>query len=98
MTAQAVAERRRTESPVRRRAGVQVGKWSLRSIALIYLGALVVLLAAMPVMAIAGVTAAVARTPATALMPTKPRSAADAPRKVGLWSLIYGGYRAVRAS
>ena len=43
MAAQAVAERRRTGSLVRRRAGVQVGKWSLRSIALIYLGALVVL-------------------------------------------------------
>lgn len=43
MSTQVVAERRRTGSLVRRRAGVQIGKWSLRSIALIYLGALVVL-------------------------------------------------------
>ena len=43
MSAQVVAERRRTGSLVRRRAGLRIGRWSLRSIALVYLGALIVL-------------------------------------------------------
>ena len=43
MSTQAVAERRRTVSPVRRRSGVQIGKWSLRAVAIVYLGALVIL-------------------------------------------------------